>query len=78
MSICSHERCLRDARMLMPHVVIQEHCSRIELLLDCSSVCRQRSADGRLFIYKVCEIEHAFVYVRPSAKTEWSVKHVRS
>lgn len=42
--------------MLMSHVVIQEHCSKIELSLHCSSVCRQdrqRSANGTSFIFKV-------------------------
>lgn len=77
MSICIYERYLHDARMLMSHVVIQEHCSKIELSLHCSSVCRQTGRDllmGRCLFSKY-EIEHAFVYAC-LVKTEWSVKDV--
>lgn len=38
--------------MLMSHVVIQEHCSIIELSLHCSSICSQTGID-LLFIFKV-------------------------
>lgn len=69
MSICSWERDLHDARMLMARVVIQEHCSKIELL----QVWRAESGG----FFSTCELERAFVYVGPSAKTEWSGKHVR-
>lgn len=73
MSICIYERYLHDARMLMSHVVIQEHCSKIELSLH----CRQTGRDllmGRCLFSKY-EIEHAFVYAC-LVKTEWSVKDV--
>lgn len=77
MSICS-ERYLHDARMLMSHVVIQEHCSKIELSSHCSSICRQTGRDllmGRCLSSKY-EVEHAFVDACPWARTEWSGKDV--
>lgn len=64
--------------MLMSHVVIQEHCSKIELSLHCSSICSQTGRDlllGRGSFPKY-EIEHAFVYLFPALKAAWRVKDV--
>lgn len=56
MSIRTYERDLHDAKMLMSHVVIQEHCSKTELSLQLNlKPGGQRSAVGMLFIFKVAD-----------------------